>query len=195
MKPIAVVLLLSVAGLALWSGQWTHKSLSDDAARAIIDMRTTQCVKDAEARWGDRAEHMVAYDEASALSLAWDASEKLAKEQGEDRAPIIEQIVEWFSHRDNSPAYEMAFSHWAQTRADWEVNAPGCGREADYREAMVHAYVDNPVGRMIALRTAAAAVWDEEKGFADADDLRPLLEPIIGAAAIGAPNSLGAVLR
>src|ERR1700677_555395 len=104
MKPIAVVLRLSVAGLALWSGLRTHQSLSDDAARAIIDMRTTQCVKDAEARWDDRAEHMVAYDEASALSLAWDASENLAKEQREDRAPIIEQIVEWFSPHDNSPA-------------------------------------------------------------------------------------------
>ena len=68
MKPIAVMLLLSVAGLALfWSGLRTHQSLSDDAARAIIDMRTTQCVKDAEARWGDQAEHMVAYNEASAL--------------------------------------------------------------------------------------------------------------------------------
>ena len=101
--------------------------------------------------------------------------------------------MEWFSPRDNSPAYEMAFSHWAQTRAD-EV-APGCGREADCREEMAHACLDTPVGRRIALRTAAAAVWDEEKGFANADDLRPLLEPIIGAAAIGAPNSLGAVLR
>jgi hypothetical protein len=195
MKPIAVAMLLTVGGLALWSGLGTHKSLSDDAARAIIDMRTTQCVKDAEARWGDQAEHMVAYNETSALSLAWDASEKLAKKQPEDHAPIIEQIVEWFSHRDNGPAYEMAFSHWAQTRADWEVNAPGCGREADYREEMAHAYLNNPVGRRIALRTAAAAVWDEEKGFANADDLRPLLEPIIGAAAIVAPNSLGAVLR
>jgi hypothetical protein len=87
MKPIAVVLLLSVAGLALWFNLRSHQNLSDDAARAIIDIRTTQCVKDAEARWGDRAEHMVAYDEASALSLAWDASEKLAKEQRDDRAP------------------------------------------------------------------------------------------------------------
>jgi hypothetical protein len=61
--------------------------------------------------------------------------------------------VEWFSPRDNSPAYEIAFSHWAQTRADWEVNAPGCGREADYREKMADAYLDNPVGRRIKLRT------------------------------------------
>ncbi len=82
MKPIAVVLLLSVAGLALWSGLRTHQSLSDDAARAIIDMPTMECVKDAEARWGDRAERMVAYDEASALSLAWTLPRSLRKSSG-----------------------------------------------------------------------------------------------------------------